>query len=213
MTDVIRIGDKRRLLDPRHPALIMGPMRVPPKEETGGSRPPPAGEGGHPPLTALRRRLTVLRRVVPGALLLVVLVYEFGVARWIQGAYGDQTHFLVETALYGTVGPALAYGLLLMLGRWLEERETSDLQAAILAEARERARVRLQITDHALQALFAANALLFTLEASETNLSEGKRASLGEARRALERSIEELNRRLSVELRPAGEDVEAGAGE
>ncbi|MBI4768852.1 MAG: hypothetical protein HY784_00175 [Chloroflexi bacterium] len=103
---------------------------------------------------------------MPVGLLLLVVVYEAGPARWIHDRLGDNYHFVAEVLFYGTTGPALAFVLLDFLGRWLEERETSELQAQVLAQARERAKISHQLSDDALQTLFAASALLTSLESS-----------------------------------------------
>ncbi len=181
---------------------MTGPVETDSPAAARGNRLPTAGRREVPSLTTLRHRLVMLRRTVPAALLLVVLAYEFGVARRIQHAYGEALHFLVEVALYGTVGPVLAYLSLLLLGRWLEERETSDLQAVILERARARERAGMQMAEQALQVLFAANVLLITLEAEEASRSPERRDQLRQARLALEQAIQELNQTLRAESDP-----------
>jgi hypothetical protein len=79
-------------------------------------------------LTTLRGRVRWLRRILPVGLLLLVVIYEIGPAYWIHDALGEQYHFLAEILVYGTVGPVLAFLLLDLLDRWLEERETTKLK-------------------------------------------------------------------------------------
>jgi signal transduction histidine kinase len=161
-------------------------------------RPPsvPATESLPLPLPALERRLGLLRWLVPAGLLLLVVAYEIGPARWIHDRLGATFHFAAEILVYGTVGPVLAFVLLDFLGRWLEERETSELQAQVLARAREQARLNYQLSDDTLQALFAASVRLTTLEASLPDLPPEAAAQLRETQAALNQAIQQLHARL-----------------
>jgi signal transduction histidine kinase len=151
------------------------------------------------PLPALRRRLGLLQWLVPAGLLLLVVAYEIGPSRWIHDRMGDTYHFVAEILVYGTVGPVLAFILLDFLGRWLEERETSDLQAQVLARAREQARLHRQLSDDTLQALFAVSLRLTTLESSWPDLPPEAAAQVRETQAALNQAIQQLNARLTNE--------------
>jgi len=163
------------------------------------SPPPPALERPFLPLPALRRRLGLLQWLVPAGLLLLVVAYEVGPSRWIHDRMGDTYHFVAEILVYGTIGPVLAFILLDFLGRWLEERETSDLQAQVLARAREQARLHRQLSDDTLQALFAVSLRLTTLESNWPDLPPEAAAQLRETQAALNQAIQRLHTRLMNE--------------
>jgi|CXWL01.1.fsa_nt_gi signal transduction histidine kinase len=152
---------------------------------------PPAAELPSLPLPTIRRRFGLLRWLLPLGLLLFVFAYEVGPSRWIHDNLGDAYHFAAEILLYGTVGPILAFILLNFIGRWLEERETSELQAQVLAQAREQARLSHKLSDDTLQALFATSVLLAALE-SNPNLPPEAAVQLQEAQRALNHAIQQL---------------------
>jgi signal transduction histidine kinase len=150
-------------------------------------------------LPALRHRLGLLQWLVPAGLLLLVVAYEVGPSRWIHDRMGDTYHFVAEILVYGTVGPVLAFILLDFLSRWLEERETSDLQAQVLARAREQARLHRQLSDDTLQALFAISLQLTTLESNWPDLPPEAAAQLRETQAALNEAIQRLHTRLMNE--------------
>lgn len=148
------------------------------------------------PLAALRRWLVRLRWLVPASLVMLVVAYEVGPASWIYASLGYRFHLLAEILLFGTVGPALAFILLDLLGRWLEECETSDLQTQILAQARERIQNSRQLNDDALQALFAAGILVASLQSGRAEFPREMVTRLEETERALHQAIERLRTSL-----------------
>lgn len=148
------------------------------------------------PFFAVRRRFRLLKWLVPAGMVLLVVVFELGPSRWIHNTLGFGDHLWVEILFYGTVGPVLAYVLLDLWDRWLEERETSDLQAAILIQARERARLSLELSDGALQTLFAASALLSSLKSNLPDLPPEAAAQLANTERALDQAIRQLHAHL-----------------
>lgn len=146
--------------------------------------------------STLRRRLILLKWLVPAGLASVVILYEFGPARWIYTTLGASLHFVAEVLIYGTVGPVMAFLLLDILGRWLEERETSELQALILAQAREHARIDREFNDSVLQSLFAASILLDSINAGLPEMPAEVAAHLRETNRALDETIQQLRTHL-----------------
>jgi signal transduction histidine kinase len=158
--------------------------------------PASASERSSLPLPALQRRFGLLRWLVPAGMLLLVVAYEIGPARWIHERLGANYHFAAEILVYGTIGPVLAFVLLDFLGRWLEERETTELQAQVLARAREQARLSHQLSDDTLQALFAASMLLTSLESSLPALPPETATRFRETQAALNQTIQELHARL-----------------
>ncbi len=167
-----------------------------PSQRTIVRQPPPLDSEQLPlSLSTLRRRFGLLRWLLPLGLLLLVAAYEIGPARWIFERVGDAYHFAAEILLYGTVGPILTFTLLSFMGRWLEERETSELQAQVLAQAREQAKINHKLSDDTLQALFATSVLLAALE-SNPELPPESAEQLREAQRALNHAIQQLQAHL-----------------
>src|SRR3954471_24428686 len=74
----------------------------------------------------LRQRVERLRWLAPAGLLLMVIVKELGLARWVEVHLGHTISVTLDILIYGSVGPVLAYLLLTVVGRWLDERETSE---------------------------------------------------------------------------------------
>ena len=151
-----------------------------------------------PPITLLHRRLDVLQRLVPMALVLLVVFYELGPARWVYDSLGESYHFLAEMLFYGTIGPILAFLVLHFLARWLEERETTEAQAQVLAQTREHARISHELSDDALQTLFAASTLLATLKSHSPHLPPEAASTLSQTEQALERAIQQLRDHLQT---------------
>jgi hypothetical protein len=147
-------------------------------------------------LSAVRRRLGVLRWLVPAAMFILVVLYEAGPARWILNTYGAGYHLAAELAVYGLLGPIAAAILLNLLGRWIEERETTELQARALAQARAHAEQTRHLTDDILQTMFAVSTLIGSLEARANELPDGAADQLRATHRALDDAIQRLYARL-----------------
>jgi signal transduction histidine kinase len=150
-------------------------------------------------LTPLRGRVRWLRHILPAGLLLLVVIYEIGPAYWIHNAFGEQYHFLAEILVYGTVGPVLAFLLLDLLDRWLEERETTEAQAQRLAQIDAHAKISQQLNDDALQMLFAASILLASLKSNWDDMPPDTRYNLLETEQALDRAIQQLRDHLQAQ--------------
>lgn len=144
------------------------------------------------PLGALRHKLRLIQWLAPVGMALLVILYEIGPANTIHKLLGSQPHFLAEILFYGTLGPALVFLAFELLGRWLEERETRELQAVALAQAWEHARVSHEVTDDALQALFAASVILSSLETRVPDLPPDVITQLRETNRALTPIMQQL---------------------
>lgn len=151
-----------------------------------------------PALSAVRRRLGWLRWAVPIVMFLLVVLYEAGPARWILIRYGPTYHLVAELALYGVLGPSLAAVLLDLLGRWIEERETTEAQARALARAREHAQQAHHLSDDILQNLFAVSALVGALQDHAVELPPDTAEQLQAAQHALDASIQRLYDRLEI---------------
>lgn len=114
--------------------------------------------------------ISMLRWAVPVCLVLFVIFYEFGLARWLHNAYGFQYHALMDLLTYGTIGPILVFMLLDFINRWIQERETSDFQAELLANAKEKMQKSMDINDEAIQVLFSTSTLIESLKTNQTDL-------------------------------------------
>ena len=140
----------------------------------------------------LRQRVDRLRWLAPAGLLLLVIINELGLARWVEAHIGHTASVTLDILIYGSVGPVLAYLLLTVVGRWLEERETSEAQAEALHRVRAQAQHSHDLTDDALQTLFATSLMLDTLARELPNLSPEATAQYREAEKAVNRAIEQL---------------------
>lgn len=149
-------------------------------------------------LTMLRRRVHVLQRLVPIGLVLFVVLYEVGPADWIHTQLGNNYHVLAEILVYGALGPLLAYLLLHFLDRWLEERETSELQSQLLAQERLRAKISRELTDDALQTLFAASVLMTSLKSALGEVPPQTADALRDTEAAVDRAIQQLRDHLQT---------------
>lgn len=156
-----------------------------------------------PRLSALtpwvQEHMGTLSWVVPVAMLVLVVGYELGPARWIHMRFGLNYHLAAELLIFATLGPALAFVLLQLLRRWLEERDTSDLQAALLAQTRAEAQGSRQLNDDALQVLFAAGVLIDTLKAGNQSLPPNLVKQIDETEVALQEAVAQLRSHLLKE--------------
>ena len=137
--------------------------------------------------------------MVPLGLMLLVVIYQLGPARWILERFGLEQHLIAEIIVFAVVGPLLAYWLLHFLSRWIEEREISELQAQLLAHTREQARISHELSDKALQTLFAASILLSTLQSSLGDLPPEEASTLLKSQEALNSAIQQIRDHLENE--------------
>lgn len=146
-------------------------------------------------LVTVRQRLHLLRWLVPLALIVLVLIYEAGPARW-TAAMGRPYHVLLEIILFAMIGPTLAFLFLDSTQRWLEERDTSDLQAQVVAAAQADADRSRELCDDALQALFSAGTLIGSLKVA---LPPEESAPVETAEEALNEVVRELRDHLEAD--------------
>jgi hypothetical protein len=149
-----------------------------------------------PSLTGFRRQLGILRWLAPLLLVLLVVVYELGPSRWIYQSLGFNVHLAAEIVLFATVGPLLAFIILDLLGRWIDERETADLQSQLLAQANEKDLALRQLSDDTLQILFATSLLLATFKNGHGDLPEHTTAQIEATEQALDETIQRLRSHL-----------------
>lgn len=144
----------------------------------------------------VKGHLPTLTWVVPLAMVILVVGYEFGPSRWIHHNLGADYHLGAEVLLFGTLGPALTFGLLQLLGRWLEERDTSELQAQLLARSRAEAERSRQLNDDALQVLFSAGMLIDSLKTGNDELPPEMAAQVEQTEQALQDAVAQLRSHL-----------------
>jgi hypothetical protein len=149
-----------------------------------------------PPLATVRSRLRLLRWLVPVSLVILVIAYEFGPARWVYNRLGFPYHLLAEILVFATIGPIVVFLLLDFLWRWLDERDTSDYQAQLLAQVREDANRSRQLTDDSLQALFSVGTLLSICKSDCPDLPPEKIADIEATEQALNAAIQHLRSHL-----------------
>jgi PAS domain S-box-containing protein len=77
----------------------------------------------------LKQRIHLLSWMLPLSFAALAIVYQLGLARWVQDNIGDTFHFAVEVLFYGTVGPLLAYWTLRLIGHWLDEKDQAERHA------------------------------------------------------------------------------------
>jgi len=145
---------------------------------------------------ATLHRLRWMRWWVPLILMALVVAYEFGISRLIHEVWGSWAHYVVDALVYGTVGPLLAFGSFSFLIRWLEERQTSELQAKILKQAREYARHHHEFTDSTLQSLFATSLFLQAVTANRHHLPPTVASQLQTIHQSLDATIRGLREHL-----------------
>ena len=149
-----------------------------------------------PIVARLRERIGLLKWLIPVGLMFLVTVYEFGPAQWIYAQGGLQSRTVADVLIFGTVGPLLAFFALSLLEQWFEERETSDLQAEILAHARKDAERSHQLNDDAIQVLFAASALISSLQSVHAEIPVEHVKQLRSTETALDGAIRNLRLHL-----------------
>jgi len=79
----------------------------------------------------LTRRIKILRILLPVGFAAVAIFYQLGVANWVHDKYGEDVHYFAEILFFATVGPLLAYWVLTLIGRWLDEKRFAEEQARL----------------------------------------------------------------------------------
>ena len=146
-----------------------------------------------PEISTFRRQLGLLKWLIPLGLMLLVVAYEIGPSRWINNGLGFSYHLLVEILLFGTVGPVLAFVVLVLLGRWIDERETADLQARMLAQANEKEQEVRQLNDDILQVFFGTSLLITAFKSDQPELQASTAAQIEATEQALGEAMERLH--------------------
>lgn len=147
-------------------------------------------------IPGFHRRLRLLKWIIPLALVVFVIFYETGPSHWVHEHMGFDTHLVLEIVVFGTIGPFLAVLTLELLDRWIGEKETVDLQANLLANARKKEEEVREVTDDAIQILFATSLLMTTLKAERPNLPPTTVSQI----EITEQSLDEVIQRLRAQV-------------
>jgi hypothetical protein len=143
-----------------------------------------------------RRQLQILKWLIPIGLVILVVLYEIGPSRWTYQGWGFNIHLPVEIILFGTVGPLLAFVLLELLGRWIDEKETADYQARLLTQASKKELKVRQLNDDTIQVLFATSLLMNTIKSDGSNFPPTTISRIETTEQALNESIKQLRSHL-----------------
>ncbi|MBE0409719.1 MAG: hypothetical protein IBX69_08305 [Anaerolineales bacterium] len=141
-------------------------------------------------------RIRLMKWMFPLSIAGLVIIYQLIVTNWLHETWGGTVHFVAELLFYGTAGPLFAYLILDILERWMEERETSELQSKVLEEARQRVNASRQLSDDALQSLYAASVYLSSLKLSDNELPTEARKTINETERVLGVAMRDLRQHL-----------------
>jgi PAS domain S-box-containing protein len=77
---------------------------------------------------SLLERIRRLRYVLPPVLVVLVVWYQLGVARFLADAYGHIVHYSVEIAFYSLAGPVVTWLTLIWVEHRLAEKERLEKQ-------------------------------------------------------------------------------------
>lgn len=151
-------------------------------------------------LSLTAQRISVLKWILPLAMAVVVLAVEFVQMQVLAG--GGLGEFIADGLVYGTAGPLLLFWLLDVLQRWLVERETSALQARLLARAREHLSDNQNLSDTTLQSLFATSLYINDVHDHVAGLPPEAVTQLEAAHQSLDAAITGLREHLLKTDRP-----------
>lgn len=109
---------------------------------------------------SLVERIHWLRLLLPPLLVVLVVVYQLGIAQALGAAFGHTVHYSVEIAFYSLVGPVVTWLMLAWVESKLREKEQLERQiqaaqkekSAVLEE--ERARIARDLHDGVAQTLY-----------------------------------------------------------
>jgi PAS domain S-box-containing protein len=77
---------------------------------------------------SLLERIRRLRYVLPPVLVVLVVWYQLGVARYLADAYGHTVHYSVEIAFYSLAGPVVTWLTLIWVEHRLAEKDRLEKQ-------------------------------------------------------------------------------------
>jgi signal transduction histidine kinase len=152
----------------------------------------------------LSARLRLLRWVLPLSTAALVIFYQLVVSHWIHYNWGEGYRSMLELLFYGTAGPVFAFLMLDIFARWMEEKETSELQSQVLAQTREHIDAGRQLNDQALQTLYATSIYLASLKRLNHDLPAEVKSQLEETERVLDIAMRDLRAHLQSAAKNGG---------
>lgn len=147
-------------------------------------------------LTLTPERISRLKWLLPLGMAVVVVGFELVQYVWMRKGGGADWELGTDVLFYGTFGPLLLFWLLDVLQRWLAERETSALQARLLARANEHLRANQTLSDSTLQSLFATSIYVNDIHDHVEGLPPEAVAQLEAAHQSLDAAIRGLREHL-----------------
>lgn len=181
------------------------PLSALAQEMAGKSDAPlPQGLAGHVssfllPLFKANRHL--MRWFLPVGVLSLILIYELVAALWLHDRIGYSYHVIAEILFLAMLGPTMAFFFARLIDQWLDERDTSDWQAQLLASARANEKISRKLNDEALQAIFSAGLVIDSLKDFNPELP----TELREQAEGATVALRGLNQRLYAYLRQASD--------
>lgn len=150
------------------------------------------------PGSKLHHKLRLLKWLIPLGLVLAVIAYEVGPALWIYRTFGVNYHIATEIIFFGTIGPVLAYTVLELMDRWLTEKEIAELNASLLAIAKEKELEISQVSDDTIQVLFAAGLLITSLKSEQYDPALINTSQIEVTEQALHEAIQRLRSQIKL---------------
>lgn len=98
---------------------------------------------------SLVERIRWLRFVLPPILVVIVALYQLGVAQWLSEEYGHAVHYGFEIAFYSMTGPVATWLILAWVERRVREKE------ALEQEVRARTRQLASLTEASADAILS----------------------------------------------------------
>ena len=128
--------------------------------------------------TSLIERIRWLRYVLPPALVLLVVIYQLGVAQSLERNYGHTVHYGVEIGFYSLLGPAVTLLTLIWVERRLRQQER--LERHVQARTQQLASLTATSAD-AILSLDAQGRITSWNQGAERMLGYTERAIIGQA--------------------------------
>lgn len=143
--------------------------------------------------TSLIERIRWLRYVLPPALILVVILYQLGIAQSLERNYGHVVHYGVEIGFYSLVGPVVTLFTLIWVERRLQEQ--GRLERQVQAHTQQLASLTAVSAD-AILSLDAQGQITSWNQGAERMLGYRESAIVGKPLRLLLPEVDNLADRL-----------------
>jgi transcriptional regulator len=74
----------------------------------------------------LSDRLRLLQWALPGAITVLAVLYQLGLARYVHDNFGAWSHYALEVLFYGTTGPIVMWLILRIVRTWVEQKDLAE---------------------------------------------------------------------------------------